>query len=250
MASDSAGDFSNAGNAETLNLNSTELYSSALSSSVPTPSLKPPFSLSQSLNQTESPKPTSSSTSTACPPIPPPSLSSCHTSTPTTTPASPLPGPEESSSIRSKKSLKENEKKVLFLVATYVVGKEKILIEIAKRCKRKIFVDARKMSILNVLECGESGMFTEDKSESDVHVVGWNLLGETWPYFRPNFAKMNEVMVERGYDKVVGFVHTGWTYEVKRNKLCTISYWLHLPIDHIQIPCLFLRCFLDFLNPS
>ncbi|WZZ06289.1 hypothetical protein YC2023_092210 [Brassica napus] len=113
---------------------------------------------------------------------------------------------------------KENEKKVLFLVATYVVGKEKILIEIGKRCNRKIFVEERKMSILNVLECGDGGMFTEDKEESDVHVVGWNVLGETWPYFRPNFVKMNEVMVEKGYDKVVGFVPTGWTYEVKRNK--------------------------------
>ncbi|KAL0801119.1 hypothetical protein Bca101_056295 [Brassica carinata] len=112
----------------------------------------------------------------------------------------------------------ETEKKVLFLVATYVVGKEKILDEISKRCKRKIFVDARKMSILNVLGCGESGMFTEDKNESDVHVVGWNVLGETWPYFRPNFVKMNEITVEKGYDKVVGFVPTGWTYEVKRNK--------------------------------
>ncbi|KAG5380484.1 hypothetical protein IGI04_028326 [Brassica rapa subsp. trilocularis] len=113
---------------------------------------------------------------------------------------------------------KEMNKKVLFLVATYVVGKEKILTEIAKRCNRKIFVEERKMSILNVLGCGDGGMFTEDKEESDVHVVGWNVLGETWPYFRPNFKKMNEVMVEKGYDKVVGFVPTGWTYEVKRNK--------------------------------
>ncbi|RID55400.1 hypothetical protein BRARA_G02666 [Brassica rapa] len=113
---------------------------------------------------------------------------------------------------------KEMKNKVLFLVATYVVGKEKILTEIGKRCNRKIFVEERKMSILNVLGCGDGGMFTEDKEESDVHVVGWNVLGETWPYFRPNFKKMNEVMVEKGYDKVVGFVPTGWTYEVKRNK--------------------------------
>ncbi|KAG7629554.1 Ribonuclease Z/Hydroxyacylglutathione hydrolase-like [Arabidopsis thaliana x Arabidopsis arenosa] len=102
--------------------------------------------------------------------------------------------------------------------STYVVGKEKILGEIARRYKRKIVVDARKMSILSVLGCGEEGMFTEDVNESDVHVVGWNVLGVTWPYFRPNFVKMNEIMVERGYDKVVGFVPTGWTYEVKRNK--------------------------------
>ncbi|KAB5560947.1 hypothetical protein DKX38_005904 [Salix brachista] len=115
------------------------------------------------------------------------------------------------------------EKRVLFLVATYVVGKEKILIEIARRCNRKVFVDARKMEVLRILGYGESGLFTEDENESDVHVVGWNILGETWPYFRPNFVKMKEIMVERGYNKVVGFVPTGWTYEVKRNKFAVRS---------------------------
>ncbi|XP_021296327.1 DNA ligase 6 isoform X2 [Herrania umbratica] len=119
---------------------------------------------------------------------------------------------------------KEFEKKrVLFLVATYVVGKEKILVEVARRCQRKICVDGRKMGILGVLGYGDDGVFTEDESESDVHVVGWNVLGETWPYFRPNFVRMKEIMVEKGYEKVVGFVPTGWTYEVKRNKFAVRS---------------------------
>ncbi|GKU97649.1 hypothetical protein SLEP1_g10767 [Rubroshorea leprosula] len=117
----------------------------------------------------------------------------------------------------------ESKKSVLFLVATYVVGKEKILVEIASRCHRKIHVDGKKMAILHVLGYGNSGIFTEDESETDVHVVGWNVLGETWPYFRPNFVRMKEIMVEKGYDKVVGFVPTGWTYEVKRNKFTVRS---------------------------
>lgn len=112
---------------------------------------------------------------------------------------------------------------VLFLVATYVVGKEKILLEIARRCERKIHVDARKMEVLRVLGYGDGGVFTENECESDVHVVGWNVLGETWPYFRPNFVKMKEIMEEKGYSKVVGFVPTGWTYEVKRNKFSVRS---------------------------
>ncbi|GFY84777.1 similar to DNA LIGASE 6 [Actinidia rufa] len=115
----------------------------------------------------------------------------------------------------------ENEgctKSVLFLVATYVIGKERILLEISRKCNRKIHVDARKMGILRVLGFGEDEIFTEEESDTDVHVVGWNVLGETWPYFRPNFLKMKEIMNERGYSKVVGFVPTGWTYEVKRNK--------------------------------
>uniref|UniRef100_A0A1J3IAR9 DNA ligase n=1 Tax=Noccaea caerulescens TaxID=107243 RepID=A0A1J3IAR9_NOCCA len=145
------------------------------------------------------------------------------------------------------------KKKVLFLVATYVIGKEKILIEIAKRCKRKIFVDSRKMSILSILGCGEKGMFTEDENESDVHVVGWNVLGETWPYFRPNFAKMNEIMVEKGYDKVVGFVPTGWTYEVKRSKFavkCKDSMEIHLVPYSEHSNYDELREYIKFLKPK
>ncbi|XP_021888307.1 DNA ligase 6-like [Carica papaya] len=87
------------------------------------------------------------------------------------------------------------------------------------------------MAVLRVLGYGESEIFTKDERESDVHVVGWNVLGETWPYFRPNFVRMKDIMVEKGYEKVVGFVPTGWTYEVKRNKFavrCKDSYEIHL----------------------
>lgn len=116
-----------------------------------------------------------------------------------------------------------SNRNVLFLVATYVVGKEKILLELARRFKRKVHVDTRKMAVLRVLGYGERGEFTEDESETNIHVVGWNVLGETWPYFRPNFVRMKEIMTERGYTKVVGFVPTGWTYEVKRNKFTVKS---------------------------
>lgn len=147
----------------------------------------------------------------------------------------------------------ERSKSVLFLVATYVVGKERILIEIAKRCRRKIVVDGRKMEILRVLGYGESGVFTEDESESDVHVVGWNVLGETWPYFRPNFVNMKEIMVERGYSRVVGFVPTGWTYEVKRNKFSVRSkdsFEIHLVPYSEHSNYDELREYVKFLRPK
>ncbi|KAH7533906.1 hypothetical protein FEM48_Zijuj04G0181200 [Ziziphus jujuba var. spinosa] len=74
---------------------------------------------------------------------------------------------------------------VLFLVATYVVGKEKILLEIARKCNRKV----------------------------------------------PNFVKVKEIMVEKGYTRAVGFVPTGWTYEVKCNNFSVRtkdSFEIHL----------------------
>ncbi|KAF5180932.1 Dna ligase [Thalictrum thalictroides] len=119
--------------------------------------------------------------------------------------------------VRIRNENQGSEKNVLFLIATYVIGKEKILLEISKRCGCMIHVDNKKSGILGVLGFGKSETFTEDASVTDVHVVGWNVLGETWPYFRPNFNKMTEIMFERGYSRVVGFVPTGWMYKVKKD---------------------------------
>ncbi|KAG4401932.1 hypothetical protein GLYMA_02G090266v4 [Glycine max] len=105
--------------------------------------------------------------------------------------------PTDVESVECKCENNSNDK-VLFLVATYVIGKEKILPKLARRFKRKIHVDARKMEVLRVLGYGENGEFIKDEKESNIHVVGWNVLGETWPYFRPNFVRMKEVMAERG----------------------------------------------------
>ncbi|WOK98011.1 DNA ligase 6 isoform X1 [Canna indica] len=118
---------------------------------------------------------------------------------------------------RIKEQNKESGQSVLFLIATYVIGKERILLEISRQCGCLLQVDSRKMQILSVLGFGGSGDFTEDVCVSDTHVISWNLLGETWPYFRPNFVKMKEIMVERGYSKAVGFISTGWMYETKRD---------------------------------
>ncbi|KAG9449033.1 hypothetical protein H6P81_008998 [Aristolochia fimbriata] len=106
---------------------------------------------------------------------------------------------------------------VLFLVATYVVGKERILLEISRRCNCLIHVDDKKMAILRTSGYDDSTIFTLDASSSCIHVISWNLLGETWPYFRPNFVKMKEIVFERGYSKAVGFVPTGWAYEAKKD---------------------------------
>ncbi|KAJ9562234.1 hypothetical protein OSB04_007394 [Centaurea solstitialis] len=150
----------------------------------------------------------------------------------------------------------ENEgglKSVLFLVATYVIGKEKILVEVSRRCNRKIHVDDRKMGILQTLGFGKDAVFTSKECETDVHVIGWNVLGETWPYFRPNFAKMQEIKDAKGYSKVVGFVPTGWTYEVKRNKFSVRtkdSFEIHLVPYSEHSNYQELREYVKFLRPK
>jgi DNA ligase-1 len=100
---------------------------------------------------------------------------------------------------------------------------------------------------------GENGVFTEDAAATDVHVTRWNILGETWPYFRPNFVKMKEIMLERGYTKAVGFVPTGWMHETKKEgfavrekdsiKIHLVPYSEHSSYDE-------LRDYVKFLHPK
>ncbi|KAJ0971603.1 hypothetical protein J5N97_019562 [Dioscorea zingiberensis] len=140
---------------------------------------------------------------------------------------------------------------ILFLIATYVVGKEKILLEISRRCGCLLYVDDKKMQILSILGLCDYEVFTEDVSATNVHVIGWNLLGETWPYFRPNFVKMKELMTERGYSKAVGFVSTGWMYETKREgfavrvkeslEIHLVPYSEHSSYDELREYVRFLR---------
>ncbi|KAI0513456.1 hypothetical protein KFK09_009477 [Dendrobium nobile] len=152
---------------------------------------------------------------------------------------------------RTKEENKGSAKSVLFLIATYIVGKERILLEIAQRCNCLVHVDGRKMRILSVLGFGDIGVFTEDASASDVHVIGWNLLGEVWPFFRPNFVKMREIMAEKGYSKAVGFVSTGWMHEVKKDgfavrvkeslEIHLVPYSEHSSYDELREYVRFLR---------
>ena len=107
-------------------------------------------------------------------------------------------------------------KSVLFLISTYVIGKEKILTAVARKCDCLIYVNERKLSILKCLKLEDMGIFTTDPAATNVHVVGWSFLGETWPYFRPNFGNMEKILAESGFSRVVGFVPTGWAYELRK----------------------------------
>jgi len=107
-------------------------------------------------------------------------------------------------------------KSTLFLISTYVIGKEKILAAVARKCDCLIYVNERKLSILKCLKLEDMGIFTTDPTASNVHVVGWSFLGETWPYFRPNFGNMEKILADSGFSRVIGFIPTGWTYELRK----------------------------------
>lgn len=43
-----------------------------------------------------------------------------------------------------------------------------------------------------------------------------DFLGDTFPYFRPNYTNMEALRAEFGADAVVGIVPTGWMYQMKK----------------------------------
>ena len=46
-------------------------------------------------------------------------------------------------------------------------------------------------------------VFTTNERETCIRVTPWGFLGDTWPYFRPNFVNMEEVRAEAGVDEVM-----------------------------------------------
>ncbi|KAJ3670648.1 hypothetical protein LUZ60_008074 [Juncus effusus] len=155
--------------------------------------------------------------------------------------------------VRNEEKSSENKSdKTLFLVATYVIGKEKILLEIARNCNCKLYVDSKKMEILSILGFGD--YFTENFEETDVYTVNWNVLGETWPFFKPNFANMREIMDQNGkFTRGLGFVATGWMHESEKKgfsirvkdcfEIHLVSYSEHSNFEE-------LKEFVRFLKPK
>ena len=45
-------------------------------------------------------------------------------------------------------------------------------------------------------------VFTTDPSASPIHVMPWGFLGESWPFFRPNFVNMEQMRAEQAADEV------------------------------------------------
>ncbi|KAH7373787.1 hypothetical protein KP509_17G075000 [Ceratopteris richardii] len=141
--------------------------------------------------------------------------------------------------------------RTLFLISTYAIGKEKILLAVAKRCNCLIYVNERKLSMLKCLDLKDLSAFTTEPSATNVHVVSWNFLGETWPFFRPNFRKMEELLRRSGFERIVGFVPTGWTYEIKKTtfsvrrkgplEIHLVPYSEHSNYDELREYIAFLR---------
>lgn len=62
-----------------------------------------------------------------------------------------------------------SQNKTLILVGTYYIGKEKVLVDIAKRCNCKIFAASHKLKVLKLLDL--PNVWTSNVKETNVRVV-------------------------------------------------------------------------------
>eukprot|EP00775_Hariotina_reticulata_P004079 gene4079-4326_t len=98
---------------------------------------------------------------------------------------------------------------------------ERLLLATAQRTGRRLLVSPRKLRLLRCQGLTQEQLeasFTLDPAESPIQVVSWGHLGDAWPYFRPNFTNMEEARQQAGAQEVVGFVPTGWLWEMKKMK--------------------------------
>jgi hypothetical protein len=106
--------------------------------------------------------------------------------------------------------LGNNKKRVLILVGTYLIGKEKVFLGIAKFLKSKIFVSNKKKKILECLnDKNISELLTSNPDESCVHVLNMAQLGIESVNNYYNIFKDK-------YDMVIAFRPTGWVFKPKK----------------------------------
>ncbi|EJD48048.1 DRMBL-domain-containing protein [Auricularia subglabra TFB-10046 SS5] len=96
--------------------------------------------------------------------------------------------------------------KMLVVVGTYSIGKERIVKAIAKALNAKVFCDSRKRAILKCQADPElHAMLSSNPKTALVHVV---------PLQSISVEKMDEYLDKMGgtFDRVLAFRPTGWTY--------------------------------------
>ncbi|KAK7025050.1 DNA cross-link repair protein PSO2/SNM1 [Favolaschia claudopus] len=110
------------------------------------------------------------------------------------------------SSSDSKGKQKAHSERILIVVGTYSVGKERIVKAVAQAVKSKIYCDARKAAILRCQQDPElHALLTSDPLSADVHILPLGMI---------SFEKLQHYLqrFKGKFTKVVGFRPTGWTF--------------------------------------
>ncbi|RZC85383.1 hypothetical protein C5167_041566 [Papaver somniferum] len=104
--------------------------------------------------------------------------------------------------------------KTLFLIGSYTIGKERLFLEVARCLRRKVYVGAAKLRILECLGLSKEDMqwFTVNEHESQIHVVPmWTIASfKRMKYISNQYSNL--------YNLIVAFSPTGWTFGKGKKK--------------------------------
>ncbi|KAJ2056611.1 repair protein PSO2 SNM1 [Coemansia sp. S146] len=102
----------------------------------------------------------------------------------------------------------KSKRRILFVVGTYTIGKEKLFVEIARRLHSKIYMAPEKRKLLDCLESsGLTELLTDDMYEAQVHAVSMNVVN-----MRGMTEYLQAVRQKSTFTSVVAFSPTGWSH--------------------------------------
>lgn len=142
-------------------------------------------------------------------------------------------------------------KKTLFLIGSYTIGKERLFTEVGRLLQKKIYVGAAKLQILKHLELPQEIMpwLTANEAESQIHVVPmWTLA---------SFKRLKHLSSQYAdrFDLIVAFCPTGWSFG-KGKKKTPGRRWQQGTIIRYEVPYsehssfTELREFVRFISPE
>ncbi|GKV00030.1 hypothetical protein SLEP1_g12792 [Rubroshorea leprosula] len=142
--------------------------------------------------------------------------------------------------------------KTLFLIGSYTIGKERLFLEVARVLRRKVYVTATKLRLLECLGFSKEDMqwFTYNEQDSHIHVVPmWTLA---------SFKRLKHISNQYAgrFSLIVAFSPTGWTFGKGKGKKSPGRRWQQGTIIRYEVPysehCSFteLREFVKLVSPE
>jgi hypothetical protein len=118
---------------------------------------------------------------------------------------------EEGQKVKKEVELSPSSPRILVVVGTYTIGKEKIVIACAKALGTRVFcADPRKYSVYAQLEDAElHSLLTRDPLKANVHVT--SLMTINGDALKEHTSRMRAMGMR--IDRAIAFRPTGWTYQ-------------------------------------